>query len=207
MEKALLVKPLAKIPAALVPSDPYSKAKPPKFHYGWVLNNPDCLLDIARAMNIPPRDRGDKTTFCGEHRDDLGDVEVEDFDIEDEEIAPGGSMTDVWMREDALDAVAKSLELNYAPYLNEVFSPGKGRVMMVALIDNYALRDGFVSRSDLKNLCEYFKFEGGPMWYLDTYYWTWNSERFWNCKWLSTFISKLAFNLFHDRNLSTVYDV
>lgn len=166
MEKALFVKPMAKLPSALVPSGIYTKSRPPKFHYGWVLSDPDPLLDVARKLNIPPRDRSDsETSHSGEEED-----------------IPSVSMTDVWMRDDALDAVAKILKLRCTPYVVTVFSPGSDsdRAEMISLIENYTLRDGLISRSDVPKLQEYFDFEDSPMWHLDTYRWTWNSDRFWN---------------------------
>lgn len=46
-------------------------------------------------------------------------------------------MTDIWLRKDALDALAKELELRAKPYLVEMFCPGDPGQERVALIDNY----------------------------------------------------------------------
>lgn len=200
MQKALLVKPMEKLPSVLIPRGIYKNARPPKLHYGWALNDPNRLLDIARKMNIPPRDRGEQTTATKE--DDGEDREVKKLNAEEEVRKPCVSMTDIWMRRDALKAVAKELELRGRPYLVEVFSPGEGRVQMIALIENYELRDGFVSRSDIQKLREYFDFEGGPIWYLDTYFWTSNSERFWNCKLFVTSFFTFVLMPFHNWSLN-----
>ena len=90
-------------------------------------------------------------------------------------------MTDVWMKRDALTALAKELGLKVEPYHVEVFcpgEPGKERVDMVALIENYTLKDEIVSRLDIQQLRAYFGFESDPLWYLDSYFWTWKSEAF-----------------------------
>lgn len=168
----------------MIPSERYKGARPPKLHYGWVLNDPNHLLDIAKAMKIPPRDRGENTMVRREDDGEDRDVEKSHVEGETYDYKPCVSMTDIWMRRDTLKAVAKDLKLRGDPYLVEVFSPGmrNGRVQMIALIENYELRDGFVSRSDVQKLREYFDFESGPIWYLDTIFWTWNSDRFWNCK-------------------------
>lgn len=171
------------------------KMRPPRLHYGWALSEPDdVLLEVARLKNIPPRDRGKTTTLPKEVRnstdveeeEESDEEEGEEYDSEDDsesEACPSSdSMTTCWLRKDALNAVAEELELITKPYIHEVFFPGKDSVYMVAITNNYELRDRALKRRDIDELRKYFKFEGGPMWYLDTYYWTWNSERFWGCK-------------------------
>ncbi|KLO14833.1 hypothetical protein SCHPADRAFT_294507 [Schizopora paradoxa] len=187
-EKCLTVEPMDRLPAPLIPKDGSYKLRPPRLHYGWALGDPDVLLEVARAKNIPPRDRNKPTappkndrSSINADEDEEGDEE-EGYDTEDDSEAcpPSVSMTTSWLRMDALDAVAKELELEGEPYVIEVFLPGKGRVRMVALTNNYELSDRLLKRRDFDELRKYLKFEGGPMWYLDTYHWTWNSERYWN---------------------------
>ncbi|KLO14842.1 hypothetical protein SCHPADRAFT_294801 [Schizopora paradoxa] len=164
MKKAHLVKPMARIPSVLLPSEKNSTARPPKLHYGWAMHDPYRLLEVARALNVPPRKR------------------YEGY-VRDERTHTRACMTDIWMWIDALGALTKELELRAKPYLVEVFCPGKPgeeRVDMIALIDNYTLKDGFVSRSDIQKLKAYFGFESDPLWYLDTYHWCWNSESYWS---------------------------
>ncbi|KLO14835.1 hypothetical protein SCHPADRAFT_902971 [Schizopora paradoxa] len=165
---------MAKLPPHLAPLGKYAKSKPPKFHFGWVLDNPDILLDIGKSLGVQPRKHE-------EDHEDHEDHDSDDDSEDDEESDCTVSMTDVWMRMDALQAVSKELELKNEPYLARVICPGKPnpRVLMISLVENYSLKDGFTRGIDIQNLMKYFDFKTGPMWYLDGYFWMWDSTRFW----------------------------
>ncbi|KLO14834.1 hypothetical protein SCHPADRAFT_888998 [Schizopora paradoxa] len=199
MEECLKVKPMARLPVPLVPKDGSMRFRPPRLHYGWPLDEPDILLQIAKEKNIPPRGRS-KTTISPKevlisNDDDRDEEEEEESEEEDEDenedddteddsepCPPRFSLTTSWLRKDALNVVAQELGLVSEPYVHEVFFQEKGAVQMIAFTNNYELVDRPPKRSDVDELRKYFKFEGSPMWYLDTYYWTWNCERYWDLR-------------------------
>ncbi|KLO14839.1 hypothetical protein SCHPADRAFT_294870 [Schizopora paradoxa] len=168
-EKALRVKPMAKLLPFLAPLGRYAKTRPPKFHFGWVLEDPNVLLETAKDLGV---------TGEGYDIDDSDDDDEMDSDDE-KEPRPTITMREIYLREDALTAVSKKLELAKEPYLAKVFSGGKDNALMVSLVENYSLKGFTGSGRDVKSLMEFFKFKTGPRWYIDAYMWMWDSESYW----------------------------
>ncbi|KLO13332.1 hypothetical protein SCHPADRAFT_369483 [Schizopora paradoxa] len=164
-EQALLVQPMAKIPDILVPGCG-PRGIPPRLHFGWVLDDDgNRLLDIAREKKIEPRDQREVKL-----------LPKDDSDDEDIYEGPSVKMNELWLKQDALSAVGKELQLICEPYLDQVCCPGKRTVKIVGLIDNYSLKSQVVGRADIPKLVDYFNFDVGPLWFLDSYRWTWNID-------------------------------
>ncbi|KLO14840.1 hypothetical protein SCHPADRAFT_902976, partial [Schizopora paradoxa] len=153
---------MKKLPSIFLRNEKRPNLNPPKFHYGWVLKDANCVFEVAKESNVQP------------HIIELNQVVPKPEWVQD----------DTWMQEDAFDAVAKKLGLTGEPYLASVICPGKpqGRARMISLVENIALKSGTVFHQDIDKLREcfgkYFEVDEGPMWYLDGYSWTWNSARY-----------------------------
>ncbi|KLO14836.1 hypothetical protein SCHPADRAFT_902972 [Schizopora paradoxa] len=169
VEKAHSFEPMYKLPSFLIPTGRYSNTRPPRFHYGWALEIFDRLYETAKELGVQPRARD-------EDSDD--DSETEEDEEEEEEL-PTVSTTEIYFRDDAMTALTKHLKLGKEPYLATVFRPGKDRITMVALAENYAFKDGFALFSDMEKLTDHFKFDSEPMWYIDAYFWMWNGDDYW----------------------------
>ncbi|KLO14841.1 hypothetical protein SCHPADRAFT_294840 [Schizopora paradoxa] len=160
-KKAFLVKPIPRIPVSLVPlSD--TRLSPPKLHYGWVLDEPFRLHEIAKEMGVEPRKRKPLTPE------------------QEAQSKPTASMTDIWLREDTLKAIAKNLKLRGDVRIITVFNPDTKTAQFISVVDNYALREKGIANRDLRKLRDFFGFDGKPMWYLDYYRWTWDVDQFWD---------------------------
>lgn len=159
----------------LAPLGKYAKTRPPKFHFGWVLEDPSELLRIAENLGLSSEG------YDIDDSDDSDDEEGMDSDC-DKEPRPNLTMRDIYLREDALTAVSKKLELEKEPYLAKVISEGKDDALMVSLVGNYSLKGFSGSVRDVKCLMDYFKFKTGPMWYIDAYMWMWDSDSYWLCE-------------------------
>ncbi|KLO14838.1 hypothetical protein SCHPADRAFT_996344 [Schizopora paradoxa] len=178
LEKARRFEPMYKLPTFLAPIGKYANARPPRFHFGWALENLDRLYETATELGVKPQP-------CGE---DLGGERRAEGEVgngeEEEEETTTISMTELFFRHDIIAALSKHLQLARKPYLATVFQPGKEETVMVALVENYGLKNGVALPSDIESLSKHFGFKTGPMWYIDAYFWMWNGNKYWyygNC--------------------------
>lgn len=153
---------MKKLPSTFLRNEKYPKLDPPRFHCGWVLKDTNCVFDVANELNIQP------------HVMECGQIVPK----------PEWVQGDLWMQDNAFAAIMKNLELKREPSLSTVICPGKtgGRARMISVVENTTIDDGEVCLTDTEKLRKYFgKYfdsDNGPMWYLDSYYFTWNSQRY-----------------------------
>lgn len=160
--KILLVEPMKKLPSIFLRNEKRPKLDPPRFHYGWVLEDANCVYDVAKELDIQPHT------------------------IEYDQAVPESEWVQdyPWMQSNAFTAVTEKLGLEREPYLVSVICQGKpqGRATMISLVENITVESGSVLHKDIKKLKEYFgkyfEVDDGPMWYLDGHSWTWNSARY-----------------------------